>query len=77
MSQLISGKPETIPYSKGKMMIEVIPQPELAELPSPRILNSHLPFHMLPKEMKGGYKYVSKIVHLTHSYLEPVKGSDM
>lgn len=52
ISMLLNGKPQTIPYSKGALMAEVVSQSQLNALPSPRVLNCHLPFHLLPKQMK-------------------------
>ena len=53
ISMLLNGKAETIPHSKGKLMLEAVPKSELEKCPSPRVLNSHLPLTMLPKDIKG------------------------
>ena len=53
ISMLLKGKAETISHSKGERMVEARPQSELEKTPSPRVLNSHLSLHMLPKAMKG------------------------
>ncbi|XP_053376105.1 sulfotransferase 1C4-like [Mercenaria mercenaria] len=43
---------ERVKTTKMMTMIEVIPQEEMEKLPSPRVLNCHLPFRYLPKDMK-------------------------
>ncbi|KAJ8299111.1 hypothetical protein KUTeg_023171 [Tegillarca granosa] len=50
VAQIISGKAEYSERSKGGLFLEAQPLGELAELPSPRSLNSHLPFRMLPRK---------------------------
>ena len=47
---LFDGKAETIPKAKVQHMLEAINHEELDCLPSPRVLNTHLHFHLLPKE---------------------------
>ena len=44
-----STEPHQIDYT----FLEMLPQCEIEAVPSPRILNSHLPFRLLPKQMKG------------------------
>ena len=53
LSMLFNGNTESIPHGKSNVMLEAFPQSTIDEFPSPRVLNSHLPLHMLPMEMKG------------------------
>ncbi|KAJ8299109.1 hypothetical protein KUTeg_023169 [Tegillarca granosa] len=57
VAQIISGKAEYSERSKG----EAQPLGELAELPSPRSLNSHLPFRMLPRKH---FRLKAKTIHV-------------
>ncbi|KAK3588699.1 hypothetical protein CHS0354_028910 [Potamilus streckersoni] len=50
VSMLLNGKAETIPNSKGAQMLEATPTEIIDEIPSPRVLNSHLHLCRLPKE---------------------------
>ena len=50
---LLNGKAETIPQGKITTMLETILEEDLEKLPSPRVLNSHFPLCVLPKQMKG------------------------
>ena len=53
ISMLLNGKAETIPIPKEFTMLENVPQSQIDELPSPRVLNSHFPLSVLPKQIKG------------------------
>ena len=44
-----STEPDMIDYT----FLEMLPQCEIEAVPSPRILFSHLPFRLLPKQIKG------------------------
>ena len=57
ISMLLMGKAETIPIPKVFTMLEATPQENLDALPSPRVLNSHFPISILPKQMKGNLNY--------------------
>ena len=50
---LLKGKAETIPVPKEATMLEAHPQSDLVNLPSPRVLNSHLYLRLLPRQLKG------------------------
>ncbi|XP_045199301.1 sulfotransferase 1B1-like isoform X2 [Mercenaria mercenaria] len=52
MTMLLNGKAEISPTMKLSKMLEVIPESELEKLPSPRILNTHVPLKWLPKQLK-------------------------
>lgn len=52
ISMLLNGKAETIPQEKIATMLETILEEDLEKLPSPRVLNSHFPLCILPKQMK-------------------------
>ena len=52
MSMLLKGKAEREPLSKAKLMMEAVTMTDLESIPSPRILNTHLPVAMLPKQLK-------------------------
>ncbi|PVD32859.1 hypothetical protein C0Q70_08306 [Pomacea canaliculata] len=53
-SMLLQGKAEYDSRPKEELMMEFIDVDKLEKTPSPRILNSHLPFYMLPwQQMKG------------------------
>ncbi|WAR14893.1 ST1A2-like protein [Mya arenaria] len=60
-SMLLQGKAETIPKRKSKNMLENVPQNELNDIPSPRILNSHLDFKFLPEQL---FEKKCKIIHI-------------
>ena len=53
ISMLLNGTAESVPLRKVALMLENTPESELEKLPSPRVLNSHLPMCMLPKQIKG------------------------
>ena len=53
---LLKGKAETIEYPKLATMLEATLESDLDKFPSPRLLNSHLPLRMLPKQLKGKYR---------------------
>lgn len=59
---LLQGKAEYENRAKEELMIEFTNIDKLEKTPSPRILNSHLPFYMLPwqqlKEKKTKILYV-------------------
>lgn len=50
VEEIVSGKAEYSKKSKGGLFLEAQPLEELAKMPSPRNLNSHLPFRMLPRK---------------------------
>ena len=50
---LLNGNTETIPIPKMFAMLEFASQNDLEKLPSPRVLNSHFPLSILPKQLKG------------------------
>lgn len=52
ISMLLNGKAETIPVPKAVTMLENVPQADLEKVSSPRVLNSHFPLCILPKQMK-------------------------
>ena len=53
ISMLLKGKAENTQIPKIASMLEMHPREKLEELPSPRVLNSHLPLYMLPRQIKG------------------------
>lgn len=52
LSMLLNRKAEISPNMKVCLMLEARTEAELDEQPSPRVLNSHLPLAMLPRQMK-------------------------
>ena len=52
ISMLLHGKAEIEPMMKMGLMVEVKSETELDQKPSPRVLNTHLPLSMLPRQMK-------------------------
>ena len=61
---LINGKAESIPISKTKHMLEFELPETSDDIPSPRILNSHLNIRFLPKQM---FKKKCKIIHVVRN----------
>ncbi|KAK3607134.1 hypothetical protein CHS0354_036077, partial [Potamilus streckersoni] len=51
ISMILQGSATTIPDLKENHMIEMVPENHLAALPSPRVLNTHLKFSQLPRDM--------------------------
>ncbi|XP_067671893.1 sulfotransferase 1A1-like [Haliotis asinina] len=49
---LVAGKLDRDDISKGTAMMEFINEDEYKDLPSPRVLNTHLLFRELPKQVK-------------------------
>ena len=49
---LLNGKAEVKQMMKIGLMMEMRTETELEQQPSPRVLNSHLPLSMLPRQMK-------------------------
>lgn len=49
---LLKGKAEITTDLKLFRMLEVVPESEIEKLPSPRVLNTHVPIGWLPKEVK-------------------------
>ncbi|XP_060599453.1 sulfotransferase 1B1-like, partial [Ruditapes philippinarum] len=52
ISMMIAGKAETIKRSKIENMLEAFPWEVMENLPSPRVLNTHVHYSRLPKEAK-------------------------
>ena len=50
---LLKGNAESTPIPKVASMLEMHPREKLEDLPSPRVLNSHLPLYVLPRQLKG------------------------
>ena len=51
---LISGKVEsTAPLKIDETFLEFCTPSQVEACPSPRVLDSHLPFNLLPKQLKG------------------------
>ena len=50
---LLKGNTETIPIPKMFAMLEFASRNDLEKLPSPRVLNSHFPLCILPRQIKG------------------------
>ncbi|KAK3601961.1 hypothetical protein CHS0354_030680 [Potamilus streckersoni] len=48
---ILQGSATTIPDLKENHMIEMIPANHLASIPSPRVLNTHMKFSQLPRDM--------------------------
>ncbi|XP_076453017.1 sulfotransferase 1A1-like isoform X2 [Babylonia areolata] len=61
-SMLLSGKAEYEKRIKQSVMIEAQPIESIQSLPSPRVLNSHLPFRLLPRQI------LEKRVKVIHAY---------
>ena len=54
ISMLVSGKAEsTEPLRIDRSFLEFCPQSQVEACPSPRVLDSHLPFRLLPIQLKG------------------------
>lgn len=49
---LLKRKAEITSEMKTSIMLELLPETELEKLPSPRVLNSHMPIEWLPKQLK-------------------------
>ncbi|XP_076472885.1 sulfotransferase 1C2-like [Babylonia areolata] len=65
-SMLLRGRAEYASLPKEQLMMEFVDVKKLQQMPSPRILNTHLPFSMLPvQEMKA------KGVKVLHVYRNP------
>ncbi|XP_067655995.1 sulfotransferase 6B1-like [Haliotis asinina] len=58
---LLRGKAEVSPHEKDSQTLEVQPEEVLSCLPSPRILNTHVQFHLLPAQVR---KKKTKIIYL-------------
>ncbi|XP_046568571.1 sulfotransferase 1A1-like [Haliotis rubra] len=58
---LLRGSCDGGGMEKDDFMIEMVPQDQLAKKPSPRILNTHVQFTSLPKEI---HKRKTKIIYL-------------
>lgn len=52
LSMLLNKTTELSPLHKVFMMLANVPEDKLETFPSPRILNTHFPFRMLPEQMK-------------------------
>ncbi|XP_025092461.1 sulfotransferase 1A1-like [Pomacea canaliculata] len=52
VSMLMAGKVEYRKQSKETVMLEVVELEGVESLPSPRVLNTHLPVNMLPRQVK-------------------------
>ncbi|PVD32858.1 hypothetical protein C0Q70_08305 [Pomacea canaliculata] len=65
-SMLLQGKAEYDPRRKEQLMMEFVDVDEMAAMQSPRILNSHLPFSMLPWE-----QIRDKRIKVFHIYRNP------
>ncbi|XP_025092463.1 sulfotransferase 1A1-like [Pomacea canaliculata] len=52
VNMLLSGKAEYQKQKKETMMLEVTEVETIEALPSPRVLNSHLPARMLPRQLQ-------------------------
>lgn len=52
LSMLLNGTTERSPLQKMSLMLINVPEVELDKMESPRILNTHFPFRMLPLETK-------------------------
>ncbi|XP_070204245.1 amine sulfotransferase-like [Littorina saxatilis] len=48
ISMLLAGEADYEPRAKELLMLDVTPVKKLRKLPGPRVLNTHLPFSMLP-----------------------------
>lgn len=51
MSMLLSGHPKGLSYEKGATMLDAKTEANMDSIPSPRIVNSHLPFDKLPPDL--------------------------
>ncbi|KAL3871379.1 hypothetical protein ACJMK2_039384 [Sinanodonta woodiana] len=51
ISMIHQGSATTIPDMKENHMIELIPATHMAAIPSPRVLNTHMKFSQLPRDM--------------------------
>ncbi|OWF35184.1 sulfotransferase family cytosolic 1B member 1-like [Mizuhopecten yessoensis] len=51
VSMLMRSKAERVPGVKESAMLELIPQSRFDNLPSPRVLNTHLQYGQVPKDM--------------------------
>lgn len=61
VEEITLGKAEYSKKSKGGLFLEAQPFDGLAEMPSPRNFNSHLPFRMLPKKH---FELKAKTIHV-------------
>ena len=50
---LLNGKADNVSLHKEYTMLEAMSLSDLEGIPSPRVLNSHLPLSRLPKQLKG------------------------
>ena len=50
---LLNGKAETISQPKESTMLEAHPRSAFMDMPSPRVLNSHMYLRLLPRQLKG------------------------
>lgn len=50
LSMINNRKAELTQMTKGRCMLEIVPQSAINQLPSPRVLNSHYPPRLLPKD---------------------------
>ncbi|XP_067657006.1 sulfotransferase 1B1-like isoform X3 [Haliotis asinina] len=84
ISMLLAGRDETIPMWKGKMMLSVAPARDLDLAPSPRVLNTHLFYEELPRDittLKNKIVYVLRdprdvAVSFYHFYINNKTGVD-
>ncbi|KAL3857294.1 hypothetical protein ACJMK2_011979 [Sinanodonta woodiana] len=60
-SMLLNGSADRINLNKASAMLELIPQPMYEDIQSPRVLNSHIYFRMLPEDF---VKRKCKIVYI-------------
>lgn len=50
ISMLLNGTIELSPIQKMSLMLINVPEEDLDKMKSPRVLNTHFPFRMLPKQ---------------------------
>ena len=62
ISMLLAGRADYEPRAKELLMLDICPLPKLNKLPAPRVLNSHLPFYMLPTRQLRARRV--KVVHV-------------
>lgn len=61
LNMLLVGKTEFMSYSKDQIMFEFVDQHVIDAKPSPRVINSHLPFRLVPESMLNPG---NKIIHV-------------
>ncbi|XP_076451887.1 sulfotransferase 1A1-like [Babylonia areolata] len=82
-SMLLAGRAEHGHRTKEHSMLEGTPLEDLQSLPSPRLLNTHLPVHFLPSQVKDKkvkvifvYRNVKDVFMSLYHFVQRRKGFD-